>query len=92
MFEDFVRVLSTVDSLMLLEVYSAGEEVITGADGRSLSGSIRNRGQVDPVFVKDITDVASVLKDVIRPGDVVLTQGAGNVGGIAAELAAAKLK
>ncbi|WP_101760176.1 UDP-N-acetylmuramate--L-alanine ligase [Oceanicoccus sp. KOV_DT_Chl] len=91
LYEDFVRVLSTVDSLLLLEVYSAGEEVITGADGRSLSGSIRSRGQVDPVFVEDIADVAAVLKNVIQPGDVVLTQGAGNVGGIAGQLAAGQL-
>ena len=76
---------------MLLEVYSAGEEVIAGADGRSLSGSIRSRGQLDPVFVEDRASVAEVLKDIMRPGDVVLTQGAGNVGAIAAELAAAKL-
>lgn len=88
LYEDFVRVLSTVDSLVLLEVYSAGEAVISGADGRSLSGSIRNRGQVDPVFVESLEDVPVVLKDLVQPGDVVLTQGAGNVGGIAAQLAA----
>lgn len=91
LYEDFVRVLSTVDSLLLLEVYSAGEQVIPGADGRSLSGSIRKRGQVEPIFVEKIETVADVLKDVIKPGDIVLTQGAGNVGGIAAELAAGKL-
>lgn len=88
LYEDFVRVLSTVDNLVLLEVYSAGEEPISGADGRSLCGSIRSRGQVDPVFVEDTRDVAEVLQDVMQPGDVVLTQGAGNVGAIATELAA----
>lgn len=88
LYEDFVRVLSTVDNLVLLEVYPAGEEPIAGADGRSLCGSIRSRGQVDPVFVEDISEVAEVLQDVMQPGDVVLTQGAGNVGAIAAELAA----
>ena len=91
LFEDFVRVLSTVDALLLLEVYSAGEAAIPGADGRSLSGSIRNRGQVDPIFIESIDDVAQVLKEFVRPGDVVLTQGAGNVGGIAAQLAASEL-
>ncbi len=90
-YEDFVRVLSTVDSLLLLEVYSAGEEPITGADGRSLSRSIRSRGLIDPVFVEKIESVADVLKSIVKPGDVVLTQGAGNVGGIAADLAARKL-
>ena len=91
LYEDFVRVLSTVDSLLLLEVYAAGEDPVVGADGRSLSGSIRNRGQVDPVFVESIESVAEVLKNIMRPGDVVLTQGAGNIGAIAAELAAGKL-
>jgi UDP-N-acetylmuramate--alanine ligase len=91
-YEDFVRVLSTVDSLMLLEVYSAGEEAIAGADGRSLCGSIRNRSQFDPVFVDELSGVSEALKGMMRPGDVVLTQGAGNVGVLAAELAANQLK
>lgn len=89
LYEDFVRVLSTVDSLLLLEVYSAGEEPIAGADGRSLCGSIRSRGQVDPVFVENIESVAEILKGVMQPGDLVLTQGAGNVGAMAADLAEA---
>ena len=87
LYEDFVRVLSAVDSLLLLEVYAAGEDPIVGADGRSLCASIRNRGQVDPIFIDDINDVSQVLHSVILPGDVVLTQGAGNVGSLAAELA-----
>lgn len=91
LFEDFVKVLSTVDALVLLEVYSAGEDPIIGADGRTLSGSIRSRGQVDPIFVDDIKQVASVLQGVMQPGDVVLTQGAGNVGALAVELAASHL-
>jgi UDP-N-acetylmuramate--alanine ligase len=88
LYEDFVRVLSHVDCLLLLEVYSAGETAIAGADGRSLSGSIRSRGQVDPVFIEDNSELAKVLAKIMRPGDVVLTQGAGNVGAIAVELAA----
>lgn len=91
LYEDFVRVLSTVDSLILLDIYSAGEDPISGADGRSLCGSIRSRGQVDPVFVDDTQSVAEVLQSVMRAGDVVLTQGAGNIGAIAVELAASKL-
>lgn len=88
LYEDFVSVLSTVDSLLLLEVYSAGEAVIAGADGRSLCGSIRNRGRLEPVFVKEVKDVSQLLREVMKPGDVVLTQGAGNVGTIAVEVAA----
>lgn len=91
LYEDFVRVLSTVDCLLLLEVYSAGEAVISGADSRALSGSIRGRGQVDPIFVEDNDKISALLANVMRPGDVVLTQGAGNVGAIAAQLAAAGL-
>ena len=92
LFEDFVRVLSDVDCLLLLEVYSAGETAIAGADGRSLCGSIRNRGKIDPIFVKTIAEVPEVLVGVLKPGDVLLTQGAGNVGLLSTELAATKLQ
>lgn len=83
LYEDFVATLSTVDVLLLLDVYSAGEQLIQGADGRSLSRSIRTRGHIDPVFVEDIASLPGILKDVAQDGDIVLTQGAGNVGGIA---------
>jgi UDP-N-acetylmuramate--alanine ligase len=92
LFEDFVRVLSEVDGLLLLEVYSAGEAAIAGADSRSLSGSIRNRGKIDPVFVANINDVAQELGRILKDGDVVLTQGAGNVGMLSLALASTKLK
>ena len=86
LFEDFVSVLSTVDVLILLDVYSAGESVITGADGRALSRAIRMRGQVDPVFVDDWTDLAKILAGLVKPDDVIMTMGAGNVGHIATQL------
>jgi UDP-N-acetylmuramate--alanine ligase len=86
-FEDFVQVLSTVDALLLLDVYSAGEKPITGADSRTLARSIRTRGTVDPVFVESTDGLGALLRNVLRPGDVLLTQGAGNVGVIAHELA-----
>ena len=92
LYEDFVDVLSTVDQLVLLEVYSAGEAPINGADGRHLSRSIRNRGLVDPIFVGGIEGVPAVVKDIVRPGDIVITQGAGNVGSLAKELAKRKLR
>jgi UDP-N-acetylmuramate--alanine ligase len=92
LFEDFVEVLSAVDVLVLLEVYSAGEEPITGADGRHLSRSIRIRGQVDPIFVKGIDGVPEVIREIVQPGDIVITQGAGNVGTLAKELAKRKLQ
>jgi UDP-N-acetylmuramate--alanine ligase len=86
LFEDFVEVLSSVDVLILLDVYSAGETPITGADGKALSRSIRIRGQVDPVFVQHRDDLPVILAAMVRKDDVVLTMGAGNVGQIAAEL------
>lgn len=92
LYEDFVDVLSTVDQLVLLEVYSAGEEKIQGADGRHLSRSIRTRGVVDPIFVEGIEAVPAVIKDIVKPGDIVITQGAGNVGALAKELAKRKMK
>jgi UDP-N-acetylmuramate--alanine ligase len=86
LYEDFVRVLSQVDVLVLLDVYSAGEDPIPGADGRSLSGSIRQRGKIDPIFVEDVQGVVEVLDGVLRPGDFLLLQGAGSVGKLAAEV------
>lgn len=86
LYEDFVRVLSEVDVLLLLDVYPAGEDEIPGADGRSLCGSIRQRGRVDPIFVERGADVKPVLKDILKPGDILMTQGAGNVGALALEL------
>lgn len=86
LFEDFVSVLSTVDVLILLDVYPAGEELIHGADGRALSSAIRARAQVNPVFVENIEDLAEILFGIVQPGDVLLTMGAGNVGHIAAQL------
>lgn len=87
LYDDFVRVLSDVDALLLLDVYPAGEDEIPGADGRSLCRSIRGRGRVDPIFVERGADVKPILKDIIKPGDIVMTQGAGNVGALAIELA-----
>ena len=88
LYEDFVRVLSQVDVLVLLEVYPAGEEPIPGADGRSLSRSIRQRGKLDPIFVEDVHDVMDVLDTVLQPGDFLLLQGAGSVGRLVAEVLA----
>ncbi len=86
LFEDFVDVLSTVDVLILLDVYSAGEEAINNADSKTLCRAIRMRGQVEPVFVKNRDELANVLAAMVNKDDVVLTMGAGNVGQIAAEL------
>ncbi len=86
LFEDFAHVLSAVDVLVLLEVYAASETAIAGADGRTLSRAIRNRGQVDPVFVEELDELPQVLAGVLENGDVLLTLGAGNVGSLAVSL------
>lgn len=92
LYEDFVEVLSRVDVLIMLEVYGAGEEPVPGADSRHLCRSIRNRGQLDPIFVEGIDGVPEVIRDVVRPGDIVITQGAGNVNALAIELAKRQLR
>ena len=88
LYEDFVAVLSACDVLVLLDVYAAGEDVIPGADSRSLTRSIRQRGQVEPVFAETIDEVPAILASLVRDGDVVVTQGAGDITRLAQELAA----
>ena len=80
LFEDFSRVLSDVDVLLVGEVFPAGEDVIAGADARSLCAAVRARGKVNPVFVEDIDDLNVTLHSVIKAGDLVLTLGAGSIG------------
>ena len=82
LFEDFARVLAGVDVLILIEVYSAGEAVIDGAGGAALCRAVRARGRVDPVFAESPGEVPALLRDLGRAGDVVLTLGAGDVGGL----------
>ncbi|MCX7075081.1 MAG: UDP-N-acetylmuramate--L-alanine ligase [Methylococcales bacterium] len=86
LFEDFVQVLAGVDVLILMDIYPAGESVITGADGRSLSRAIRLRGQVDPIFVEHWEDLPKLLAGIIHEDDVILTMGAGNVGQFSTQL------
>jgi UDP-N-acetylmuramate--alanine ligase len=88
LFEDFVAVLSTVDVVLLTEVYPAGEAPIVAADGRALTRAVRVAGKVEPVFVEDITDIPAKLHAIARDGDVVLTMGAGSIGQVAPLLAA----
>ena len=81
-FEDFVKVLSTVDTLLLAEIYAAGEAPIVAADGRSLARALRVAGKVEPVFVEDIAAMPQTILDVARDGDVVLCMGAGSIGAV----------
>ena len=91
-FDDFVDVLSQVDQLLLLEVYPAGEKPIVGADSRSLARSIRLRGEVEPILIDPVDgNLENVMHKVLQANDLLLTQGAGNVGAISSELAQNKL-
>jgi len=86
LFDDFIQVLSSVDTLVLTEVYPAGESPISGADGRALCQGIRARGHSNPVFVEDMATLPEVLIDILQDGDVLLTLGAGDIGAAAADL------
>ncbi|GMR06236.1 MAG: UDP-N-acetylmuramate--L-alanine ligase [Gammaproteobacteria bacterium] len=84
--EDFGRVLSVVDHLIVMEVYAAGEAAVDSADGRALCRAIRVRGKAIPVFVEDREQLLEVLADTLQAGDVLITLGAGDIGRIAQEL------
>jgi UDP-N-acetylmuramate--alanine ligase len=84
--DDFARVLSAADALLLCEVYPAGETAVPGADGRALARAVRSRGQVEPVFVERVEALPEALQGVLRAGDLLVTFGAGSIGAVAARL------
>ncbi|MGN3962692.1 UDP-N-acetylmuramate--L-alanine ligase [Burkholderia gladioli] len=86
-FEDFVKVLSTVDALVLTEVYAAGEAAIPTASGEALARALREIGRVDPSFVAGVDEVPVALAQVVRAGDVVITMGAGSIGAVPGRIA-----
>jgi UDP-N-acetylmuramate--alanine ligase len=86
-FEDFVKVLSSVDALLLTEVYPAGEAPIVAADGRALARAVRVAGKIEPVFVEQIGDLAAAILATARRGDVVITMGAGSIGTVPGKMA-----
>lgn len=87
LFEDFVKVMSTVDALVLADVYPAGEQPIVAADGRALAHALRVVGKVEPIFVEDIADMPATIMDMAKDGDVVITMGAGSISGVPGKLA-----
>ncbi|HEX2826713.1 MAG TPA: UDP-N-acetylmuramate--L-alanine ligase [Burkholderiales bacterium] len=89
-FDDFAKVLSTVDALVLAEVYPAGEAPIVAADGRALARAVRVLGKVEPIFVETVGEVPDAIRAIARDGDVVLTMGAGSIGGVPGLLANAE--
>jgi UDP-N-acetylmuramate--alanine ligase len=87
LFEDFVKVLSTSDDLVLADVYPAGEAPIVAADGRALARAVRVAGKVEPLFVETSAEMRDAVLSRVRDGDVVITMGAGSIGHLAPELA-----
>lgn len=86
LFEDFVKVLSTADALVLAEVYAAGEQPIVAADGRALAHALRVVGKVEPIFVEDIAEMSPTILSTVRDGDVVITMGAGSISAVPGQL------
>jgi UDP-N-acetylmuramate--alanine ligase len=84
--DDFARVLATVDALIVTEVYAAGETPIAGADGKAICRAVRSHGRVEPVFVDKMENLSAALARIVQDGDVVVTMGAGSIGGVPAEL------
>ena len=87
LFEDFAKVLSGVDALLLTEVYAAGEAPIVAADGRALARAVRVAGKVEPIFVENVAELPQTILDTAQDGDVVLVMGAGSIGQVAHKLA-----
>ena len=87
LFEDFVKVMSTADELVLADVYPAGEAPIVAADGRSLARALRVLGKVEPLFVENAAEIPEAVMSRVKDGDIVITMGAGSVGGVAPRLA-----
>ena len=85
-FEDFVKVMSAADLVLLADVYAAGEAPIVAADGRALARALRVAGKVDPVFVDDIAELAAIIIEQARAGDVVISMGAGTIGGVPSQV------
>ncbi|BCB25469.1 UDP-N-acetylmuramate--L-alanine ligase [Sulfurimicrobium lacus] len=88
LFEDFAKVLSGVDALLLTEVYAAGEAPVVAADGRALARAVRVAGKVEPIFVENVAELPQAIIDAAQDGDVVLVMGAGSIGQVAQKLTA----
>jgi len=86
-FEDFVSVISQgADTVLLSEVYAAGEAPIVAADGRSLSRALRVAGKIEPVFIDKIEAMAQAIFENAKDGDIVICMGAGTIGAVSAQV------
>lgn len=89
-FEDFVKVLSSADAVLLTEVYAAGEPALVAADGRALARGVRVAGKVEPVFVEDVTEMAEAIQSFAQADDVVIVMGAGSISKVPEQLGSAR--
>lgn len=87
LFEDFVKVMSTADAVVLAEVYAAGEAPIVAADGRAMTRALRVLGKVEPIFVENMQDMPDALRQMLRDGDVLIVMGAGSISAVPGKLA-----
>ncbi len=87
-FEGFVKVLSSVDALVLTPVYAAGEAPIAGADSATLVAALKAQGALQPLLAEDISQLAQRTLGMLRPGDVLVTMGAGSIGQLPGQLVA----
>lgn len=85
-FEDFVKVLSSADAVLLTEVYPAGEQPLIAADGRALARAVRVAGRIEPVFIEQVGDLAGAIHHFARADDVVIIMGAGSISRVPAQL------
>jgi UDP-N-acetylmuramate--alanine ligase len=81
-FEDFIKVMASVDAILISEVYAAGEAKIVGADSRSLCRAIRLHCKIEPIFVDDIQNMTAEILEIAQDGDIVLCMGAGSISAI----------
>ncbi len=89
-FEDFVKVLSSADAVLLTEVYAAGEPALVAADGRALARGVRVAGKVEPVFVEDVAAMPEAIQSFAQAGDVVIVMGAGSISKVPEQLGSAR--
>ncbi|WMY95972.1 MAG: UDP-N-acetylmuramate--L-alanine ligase [Arsenophonus sp.] len=92
LYNDFADILEQVDVLLMLDVYSAGEEPISGKDSKSLCQTIRNRGKLNPIFIAEHAQINKTLASIIEDNDLIIIQGAGNIAKIAHHLANTHLR
>jgi UDP-N-acetylmuramate--alanine ligase len=87
LFDEFANVLQDIDVLFLMDIYPAGEEPISGVSSKSLYESVKERGHKNVFYSNGSDNLVSSVLDTLKPGDVVITLGAGNVWAVGEKIA-----